>query len=256
MAEVIEAVELWIAAGQMCGGAECKDFKTLMKFLMGLAKVADIAVDWVLVAKLYSGDYCLKEVCGNAMPGLANATHMLVENVTMVNTTHTHDILVEEVGHGHEAITHTHEVAVTSTTVTSTNRLEGLGAIIVLACLAAVLGTIIELVAVLVAMRHSSEVVPISVPPEGFFAKQADKNAYNAALRRHKLLAAGRLLCDDVPTAAISIYLLAKAEFEVTDLVMLCLSGGYALLTLLYYCTRQLSRATAHDQYPGLTRNN
>ena len=51
-----------------------------------------------------------------------------------------------------------------------------------------------------------------------------------------------------------SIYLLVKAQFEVTDLTLLILSGGYALLALLYYCTRG-ALALRHALFPKSWRS-
>ena len=64
---------------------------------------------------------------------------------------------------------------------------------------------------------------------------------YNESVKRGKWLAFGRLFMDDVPTAAVAIYLLVAAEFELADAILLGLSGGYSLLAFVYHITRQLA---------------
>ena len=212
MAELVEALELFIAGASGAGEGDCTQWTGLMKLAMGLAKIADLAVDWVLVIKLYSGDYCVMEECGED-----------VQVLEYLDPVFTHEIVVP------------------------VDSLEGLGGVIGVAIGAAILGTFIEFAAIYVTGRYPVPDKPQPWPQQPqhtatrdvkiAFNNEADK--YNNALATRKKLAAGRLLCDDLPTAAISIYLLVKArQFQMADMILLILSGGYALLTLLYYCTR------------------
>ena len=74
----------------------------------------------------------------------------------------------------------------------------------------------------------------------------------NAKVKRNKRLAYGRLFMDDVPTAAVAIYLLVAAEFELADAILLGLSGGYSLLAFIYHITRQIrtSLGSTRETHP------
>ena len=52
-----EAIEVVLALCDAASGAEgsCTDWRTPMLLVMGVAKVADIAADWVVVVKLLLG---------------------------------------------------------------------------------------------------------------------------------------------------------------------------------------------------------
>ena len=54
-----EALEVVLSLCDAASGAEgsCTDWKTLMLLFMGVAKIADIAADWVVVVKLLLGPW-------------------------------------------------------------------------------------------------------------------------------------------------------------------------------------------------------
>ena len=56
--DMAEALEVLLSLCDAASGAEgsCTDWRTLMLLLMGVAKIADIAADWVVVVKLLLGD--------------------------------------------------------------------------------------------------------------------------------------------------------------------------------------------------------
>ena len=209
-----EALEVVLSLCDAASGAEgnCTDWKTLMLLLMGVAKIADIAADWVVVVKLLLGDYTL----------------ISDSNTTRPNVTHTHTLTHSAEGHGHADITimHTHAGH-------DSAGLEGLEPIIAVSIFAAVLGTIIEVAAMLVTFLS---VKKLKVGSD----EDASVAEHNASVKRGKWLAFGRLFMDDLPTAAVAIYLLVAAEFQLTDAILLGLSGGYSLLAFLYYVTRKI----------------
>ena len=146
-------------------------------------------------------------------------------NLTGPNVTHTHTLMSAE-GHDHADITHTHAGHESA-------GLEGLEPIIAVSIFAAVLGTIIEVAAMIVTCRTGST--------ESEPTTDEATMVYNESVKRGKWLAFGRLFMDDVPTAAVAIYLLVAAEFELADAILLGLSGGYSLLAFVYHITRKLA---------------
>ena len=105
-----------------------------MLLVMGVAKVADIAADWVVVVKLLLGDYSIASDVASA-PNVTNVTH-----------THT-QVLESAEGHDHATvtITHTHGVPASEGSL--------LVPIIAVSITAAVLGTTIEVIAMIVTCR-------------------------------------------------------------------------------------------------------
>ena len=219
-----EALEVVLSLCDAASGAEgsCTDWKTLMLLLMGVAKIADIAADWVVVVKLLLGDYTL----------------ISDSNTTRPNVTHTHTLASAE-GHDHADITITHTHAGHESA-----GLEGLEPIIAVSIFAAVLGTIIEVAAMIVTCRSRDTLKPEpQLPSDGdVYKHNRNVDKHNALVKRGKWLAFGRLFMDDVPTAAVAIYLLVAAEFELADAILLGLSGGYSLLAFVYYITRKLAK--------------
>ena len=179
-----------------------------LKLSMGLAKVADIITDWILVAKLSEGIYVLK-------------------GASTMNTTHTH--VVTSKGHVQDhSITHTHSVVDPNS--------NDLSAVIVFAILAAVLGTIIEVISIRALQKRYDD--------------------DESRVRVNKRMAFGRLVCDDVPTCIIAIWLMLNTQFEPIDLLLLILSGGYSMLVFLYYVTRKAAKAVIRGYDPRTHTSN
>jgi len=196
MAELVASI-MGAAGGD--GEGNGLSWGPVVMILIGLAKIADIAADWVLVGKLLGDDYCLDAVCSEGMLG----------NVSMINQSHTHDLVPHADGHGHVyKINHTHLV----TQGEPVDRLQGLETLTDFAIAAAVLGTCIELFALTVTYKA-----------------EGGEPRYWTKLS----LAVSRLCFDDIPTGVITIYLLLNAQFDTTELVLLILSIGYSSLAIL-----------------------
>ena len=217
-----------------------------MLLIMGVAKIADIAADWVVVVKLLLGHYSISSDVAAEMGWNANAT----------NVTHTHTQVLESAeGHDHATVTVTHTHEVPASDLASLFEM-----IIAMAITAAVLGTIIEVIAMIVTCRKSS-----AAAAEGNDDDDDDDHgdfcaALSSFLRiddfcaafsgtrhkkttRNKWLAMGRFVMDDLPAATVALYLLVYAEFELADAILLGLSGGYSLLAFLYHMTRKCTIA-------------
>ena len=134
MAELVGSIIAIVGAVGGDGKGNGLSWRPVVMILIGLAKIADIAADWVLVGKLLGGDYCLDEVCGEGMLGKTG---------NMTNQSHTHNLVPNADGHGHVyKINHTHLVQSDGEPV---DKVQGLETLTDFAIAAAVLGTFIEL---------------------------------------------------------------------------------------------------------------
>ena len=158
MAELVGSIIAIVGAVGGDGKGNGLSWRPVVMILIGLAKIADIAADWVLVGKLLAGDYCLDEVCGKGLLG----------NVSMINQSHTHDLVPHADGHGHVyKINHTHLV----TQGEPVDKVQGLEILIGFAIAAAVLGTFIELLALVITFQADGG---ISMGP--LFKVNSEKN--------------------------------------------------------------------------------
>ena len=211
MAELVGSIIAIVGAVGGDGKGNGLSWGPVVMILVGLAKIADIAADWVLVGKLLGGDYCLDEVCGEGMLGKTG---------NMTNQSHTHNLVPNADGHGHVyKINHTHLVQSDGEPV---DKVQGLETLTDFAIAAAVLGTFIELFGLVLTYK-------------------ADGGDINSIFQKANLekrptrfyLSISRLCFDDLPTAVITIYLLVNAQFDTTELVVLFLSIGYSLLAIM-----------------------